>query len=297
MNFLPDLSAYWENTKDPHENGFSDSPSNVSDYRVMPSTDGYAVNATEVTVKKIPDPASRSIIRQIILPKVSNRTFSGEVVEHGLTASNWFRWFAAEAKGDPNWEREMIRRKRFESAAKALSNAPGLHSLTVVIVDGDVSKQQSSSHDREVSEFVPSTELVEAWLEGVNENHQAAGEPLIPVAAAARDQRYSKELSRQIRKVIANFAKRKAYEGGRYLITVAKKMHPFLEGLIQDHLMLPPRNAVKFLDIFKAELYRQSANGPVFYGRWGELVVDERGELVFVLNKRRSRKLSTIIKG
>lgn len=66
---------------------------------------------------------------------------------------------------------------------------------------------------------------------------------------------YSSELSRPLRKVFANFAKRKAYEGGRYRIVLGQRFYPTIETLIEDHLMLPPRNAVELLDIFHDELF------------------------------------------
>lgn len=148
-----------------------------------------------------------------------------------------------------------------------------------------------------VRSFEVKPELISAWLEGLNAVRAEGGHAALLPLSSHTEEKYAAELTRQLRKIISNFAKRKAYEGGAYRITFAGKFLPSIESLLEDHLMLPPRNAVQFLDIFKGELYRQSSGQAVFSGRWGELTVDDASELVLNLQKRRSRRLAAVLKG
>lgn len=145
--------------------------------------------------------------------------------------------------------------------------------------------------------FQPSSDLIRLWVAGINENVQEIGGEEIHEADALMSAEFKLELSRQIHKVINNFAKRKAYESGRYRITFGGNLNSWLEGLIADHLMLSPRSAVPFLNEFKRQLYEQSVDYAVFKGRWGELVIDDANELVLDLVKRKSRRLLGVLRG
>ena len=145
--------------------------------------------------------------------------------------------------------------------------------------------------------FEPSNELVALWVAGMNEHIQEVGGDEIKVQQAQSSVELKRELARQLHKIINNFAKRKAYESGRYRITLGGNLYPSVEGLISDHLMLSPRRAVPFLNEFKRLLYAQSSQEPVFKGRWGMLIIDDANELVLDLMKRKNRRIQGLLKG
>lgn len=149
--------------------------------------------------------------------------------------------------------------------------------------------------DKQSKKFIPSVGLVKVWLEGRNAYLSEAGEQLIATQSASNNKSASAELARNIRKIINNFGKRKAYDNKRYRITFGGNFLPSVETLFADHLMLPPRVAPVFLDILLDLLYEQSKNESVFYGRWGNLIIDESGELTLALQRRRQQKLSKVL--
>lgn len=274
----------------------SQSPSELSS-GTSPS-DSFVAEVTEVTVQKIPFPQSRSILRQLLRSDFSRKAQLSKDASH-ITFNNvelhWKRFTVANAKvrGRSGAYRIKMETPTIDPQALAL-----LPRATKPVSFKDASQDLSSAVSQDYKRaFIPSPELVGAWVEGINENLREADEPLISVEDAQNDLAYATELARQLRKVIANFAKRKSYSVERYRITLGGKLYPSVEGLIEDHLMLPPRNAVVFLDMFNKLLYDQTKEGPIFYGRWGSLIIDDASELVLVLAKRRSRKLAKVLKG
>ncbi|UWR10628.1 hypothetical protein [Sulfitobacter mediterraneus] len=272
-------------------------------------SDRFAWQLTGVAVSKIADPAIRRRVIHLVAPKVaSGITVTERSGDETLRSAHeaWMR-FATLDLEPKQMVQVLTNRRRVEKSVidpvTVLKLRTGLpEELEDLDFHGTNQGQaQKLSQPGEIgvenNSFVASSELISAWLDGLNAVRAEGGhDALLPVCAETKDN-YAAELARQLRKVISNFAKRKAYEGGAYRITFAGKFLPSIEGLIEDHLMLPARNAVVFLDIFKNELYLQSAKRAAFSGRWGELRVDDAGELVLKLQKRRSRKLSAVLRG
>ncbi|MDJ0995623.1 MAG: hypothetical protein QNI90_18735 [Dinoroseobacter sp.] len=273
----------------------------------------FARKITDVAVNKVPDPASRERIKYFVAPKmVATVHFAGQEQTHttkpSLDANAWLRFATAHSKphrvrvvGDHRGGGKtafvplalpLVGRNFTQLSPQVLEQEP-----VEVNVHSEAADSPFVVEDARMERaFIPSKNLIEAWLDGLNAVRAEGGHAALPPVSKNTEAQYSEELVRQLRKVISNFAKRKAYDGGRYRITFGGRFLPSIEGLIEDHLMLPPRNAVQFLDAFKVELYAQSSDGPVFRGRWGELIVDEASELVLVLQKRRARRLSAFLK-
>ncbi len=282
-------------------------------------SDRYAWKITDAAVRNIASHATRQRVKHLLLSKVADQVSVGaaspHVVELSESANAWVRYATVNVRSDR--ETRMIIGRRgspkthfahVKAALNQLGDVPSIPADDVsAFVLGNVQVPEkvvlSVSPDVDTdsalptSGFVPSSDLVAAWVDGLNAVRREAGQAEISASEAESNAQFSTELAKQLRKVISNFAKRKSYEGGRYRITFAHKLLPSVEGLIEDHLMMPPRNAVAFLDLFREELYAQSADGAVFMGRWGQLVIDSAEELVLILNKRRSRKLMKVLKG
>ena len=145
--------------------------------------------------------------------------------------------------------------------------------------------------------FSPSRKLISIWIEGMNQNYQEANRSQLDLERSLDDPNLTAEVSRQVRKVINNFARRKAYDGGSYRITFGRKLIPTLQNLFLDHLMLPPLVAKDFLTELTKLVYEQSTENACFKGRWGQLVIDDLGELVITLEKRKRRSLDQMIRG
>jgi hypothetical protein len=278
---------------------------------------GYARKVTEDTVRKIADHQTRSLVRQFLEPKIVTDYSAGSQrasTETETTKSDWLRFAKASiveyrptriGRGLrsfhdvgldlPSFEIDMFKTDELSAGNSANVGAIGFEMLESF--GQNVDANASSEQFLETSGFVPSKELIEAWGKGINSNLREANLAVIPVRSLTSDPEYAKSLSREIRKVISSFAKRKAYEGGNYRITFGKRLLPTVQNLLVDHLMLPPLDAVDFLNIFMDLIYQQSVDTPVFSGRWGELVIDDAGELLLVLVKRKRRSLATILKG
>lgn len=283
--------------------------------------------ATAVVVRNVPHRKSRELIASVISYEVE-RGLKGHapVRSLSLNESRWVAFFASRLAGKDAAEALM------EGTATTMVRGPtmGLSSALVatplamdwLVLDGSHPELASPAilsstrakmpvavapdvypavEDNQISEdhvaFRPSDVLIRHWIAGMNENIREAGGSEIQETEVLNHPDFYMELSRQIHKLINNFAKRKAYEPGRYRITFGGNLYPSLEGLIADHLMLPPRSAVPFLNELKRQLYEQSANEPVFRGRWGELIVDDANELVLSLVKRKRRKLLGVLRG
>lgn len=157
--------------------------------------------------------------------------------------------------------------------------------------------QEIKNESAPIEKFRPTPELLSAWIAGLNAATSEVNQAPISEQEALDDSRYFEELASVINKVINNFGKLKAYDGGRYRLTFAGKFLPSVETLFVEHLMLPPRFDVRFLDELLSQIYLQSQRTSVFKGRWGELIVDNDNELVLDLNKRRSRSIAQVLKG
>ncbi|MCW2306750.1 CesT family type III secretion system chaperone [Rhodobium gokarnense] len=278
-------------------------------------SDAFEQKVTDVAVRKVPHPKSRNLLKEIFRKQADQRRVLkhsrvdfGAVKDGALKDAElkWKEFFVAFYGGfhrgvDGN-----------DSSYTARGQAPYLPPSLVPTSDPEPKIDTYSSTPEESVEpadekstepeskgtFKASKELVVAWLEGLNENLREAGEPMISISQAWQMEQYAIELERQIRKIINNFAKRKAYEGGHYRITFDGRLLSFIESLFADHLMLPPRNAVAFLDILREDLFEQSRDGPVFHGRWGSLSIDDdSNDLVLFLEKRKSRALSKVLRG
>lgn len=267
------------------------------------ASDRFVWQLTGVAVNKIANPTVRRRARFLVAPKVASRVGTND--RNNSAHEAWMR-FATVKLDTPRLVKLLSGRGRVAHTTIDPISVISLGTeIAEPVVELELRSPEEAVLDQKVVQegkhenrsFEAKRELISAWIEGLNAVRAEGGhEALLPLSSET-EERYAAELIRQLRKVISNFAKRKAYEGGAYRITFAGKFLPSLEGLIEDHLMLPPRNAVQFLDIFKDELYRQSSDQSVFSGRWGELTVDDAGELVLNLLKRRSRKLSTVLKG
>lgn len=283
--------------------GFSDNSRVPTFDQEQESASGRFVRQlTGVAVNKIASPTVRSRARFLVEPKVASRFSSND--RNNSAHEAWMRF--ATVKLDTSRLVKLLSGRVRHNTIDPISVISWVTELGVPDTElvlrspeEETAPDQKVDRERETEglSFEAKPELISAWLEGLNAVRAEGGyEALLPLSSETETQ-YAAELTRQLRKIISNFAKRKAYEGGAYRITFAGKFLPSIESLIEDHLMLPPRNAVQFLDIFKEELYRQSSDQSVFSGRWGELTVDDAGELVLKLLKRRSRKLSTVLKG
>lgn len=274
------------------------------DQEQVTASDRLVSQFTGVAVNKIANPTVRRRARFLLAPKVASRVGAND--RNNSAHEAWMRFATVKLDTPPRLLKLLSGRG---GVAHTTIDSISVISLGTEVLEPVAELESRSSEEAVLDQkvvqvsapegrsFDATRELISAWLEGLNAVRAEGGhEALLPLSSET-ETRYAAELTRQLRKVISNFAKRKAYEGGAYRITFAGKFLPSVESLIEDHLMLPPRNAVQFLDIFKDELYRQSSDQSVFSGRWGELTVDDAGELVLNLLKRRSRKLSTVLKG
>jgi hypothetical protein len=157
-------------------------------------------------------------------------------------------------------------------------------------------KKVSATKIDEIQKFQSSPKLVTAWLEGLNASITEVGGEAIDVSFALVGGAYFEELNRAIDKVLSNFGKFKSYDNTKYHLTFGKRLMPSIESLFAEHLFLPPRQAVDFLDELTALLYSQSSENAVFRGKWGKLIVDQKGELLFELKKRRKRTIAQVLK-
>ncbi len=143
--------------------------------------------------------------------------------------------------------------------------------------------------------FVPSADLVRVWVEGLNEFRREVEQPLIDVDKAAADgSAFQDDLARTVDKVVDNFATRKAYECPRYKITFGQKFLPSFAALLTDHLTLSASCTTECISILLKLFYEQSKIEPVFYGRWGKLIIDEAQELTLDLHKPRADNLDAM---
>ena len=142
--------------------------------------------------------------------------------------------------------------------------------------------------------FVPSPALISYWLDGLNSVRSEAGKPQLYVESRADFEFYCSELIRSLDTVIGNFAKLKAYDGGRYHMTFGGRILSTIETLIVDELLIPPSFTSCFVRELHGLLVSQSRLRPRFSGRWGALVVDDRGELIFDLVRRKRRTLAQV---
>ena len=145
--------------------------------------------------------------------------------------------------------------------------------------------------------FVPSPELVSFWLDGVNSVRSEGGKAPIYVSSLGDFEFYSAELVRSLDTVLSNFAKIKAYDGGRYHMTFGGKILSTIETLIVDELLIPPSFTSNFVKELHKLLVSQSELRPRFSGRWGKLILDDRRELIFDLIRRSRRTLAQVLKG
>lgn len=283
--------------------GFSDDPLVPTfDQEQESASDRFVRQLTGIAVNKIASPTVRRRARFLVEPKVASRVSTND--RNNSAHAAWMRY--ATVKLDTAHILKFLSRRVAHTSIDSISVINWVTELAVPVTELVLRspKEETAPDEKVVREreteslsFEAKPELISAWLDGINAvRAEGEHEALLPLSSETETQ-YAAELTRQLRKIISNFAKRKAYEGGAYRITFAGKFLPSIEILIEDHLMLPPRYAVRFLDIFKEELYRQSSNHSVFSGRWGELTVDDAGELVLKLLKRRSRTLSTVLKG
>lgn len=279
------------------------------DQEAKDASASFVLGIVNIAVRKIEDPAARQRVRYLMKPKVASKVIANERSGDELTRSVQSDWmhFAAQNYALLHVTREILGHRAVRKIA--INRTPVQNTstqLSELLIDTAVvhpksketAKTQLDGNDVvENVAFKASSELIAAWLDGLNAVRKEGGHEALPSVSSETQEYYAAELTRQLRKIISNFAIRKSYDGGAYNITFGGKFLPSIEGLIEDHLMLPPRNAVVFLDIFKEELYNQSSLTPVFSGRWGELKVDDAGELVLKLIKRRSRKLSSVLRG
>lgn len=149
----------------------------------------------------------------------------------------------------------------------------------------------------ESEKFVPSPDLISFWLDGVNSIRRESGNFELSVLTDSDFQHYSSELTRSLETVIDNFAKLKAYEGGRYHMTFGGKILSTIETLIVDELLVPPSFSSDFVRELNKLMVSQSRMNPRFYGRWGKLIVDDKGDLVFDLVRRTRRTLAQVLRG
>lgn len=145
--------------------------------------------------------------------------------------------------------------------------------------------------------FNPPPELILAWVQAMNDNLREAGEKLMDEQAAVDNRELANHVAREVRKIIANFGKRKSYEGGRYRITFGGQFLPSIQNLFVDHLSVPPLRAPSVLEPLKKALYAQSTGTPCIQGRWGDLIVDEANELTLRLERRKRRSLASVLRG
>ena len=145
--------------------------------------------------------------------------------------------------------------------------------------------------------FVASPELVSYWLDGVNSVRSEARKAPIYVTNLADFEYYASELVRSLDTVIANFAKLKAYDGGRYHMTFGGKILSTIETLIVDELLIPPSFTSSFVRELHGLLVSQTEMRPRFSGRWGTLILDDRRELIFDLVRRTRRTIAQVLKG
>lgn len=146
------------------------------------------------------------------------------------------------------------------------------------------------------SVFVPSSNLVSFWLEGLNSVRREAKKAQISITNTDDFAHYSAELVRVLDSVLSNFAKLKAYDGGRYHLTFGGKILSTVETLIVDELLIPPSYSSAFIRELHGLLLVQTTEQPRFRGRWGELIVDEKKELIFALLKRKRRTLAQVLR-
>jgi hypothetical protein len=285
---------------------------------------------TANAVRNIPNPKNRMLIAHVISREVAKGSWLVKKLEQPKSTKTvegrWAHFVAKQVAGRdlPEVVREL------PGLTLELGDLAGLTSLSIPAgyVEAFNARDRAHTHERLVEAetphldslrhlfsqtetvaedlaersdagafFEPSNDLVAFWVAGMNEHIQEVGGDEIKVEQAQNSSEFKKELALQLHKIVNNFAKRKAYESGRYRITFGGKLYPSVEGLISDHLMLPPRSAVPFLNEFKRLLYAQSSPDPVFKGRWGSLIVDDANELVLDLVKRKSRRLQGLLKG
>lgn len=276
------------------------------DYGEKNASDSFASSMTDVAISKIADYVVRQRIRMLLKPSVASRLAGLELVATASGAQSAWLHFVTKSFSDGHQIKLAGGRHLSAAAITVVGPLDFDQTLYEPLRIGEIeSLTQETSPDEIPSEdvndgnvaFVASIELLKSWVDGLNAiRAEGKHEALKPVTSDTQKS-YADELTRQLRKVISNFAKRKSYEHKAYRITFGGEFLPSFEGLIEDHLMIPPRNAVAFLDIFKGELYRQSTEHAVFSGRWGELIIDHEGELLLKLQKRRARNLSSVLKG
>ena len=275
----------------------------------------YQVLATDVAIRKVSNHHTREFVRKLLvfsqpMGLVENMAVNLPDVED----ADWYRFVSNPATTRLS-SVHGINRVVGEALAPNVSpwgtghvheiseSHPRIEPRTPEPADFDVpavaneADSETTKVERATQAFVPSDNLVLTWIEGINSNLSEAGETPIVKNAALEEARYRLELTKQLNKIFNNFAKRKAYEGGPYRITFGRKLYPSVENLIIEHLMMPPRHAVPFLDEFLKCLFAQSRSGAVFSGKWGSLVVDDANELVLDLNKRKRRRLTKVLSG
>lgn len=276
----------------------------------------YAKDVAELVASKVPYRGTKEFVRVMILrhsaqnwPMRDLESRFGRIVGENDTSveARWALFVESELSGSHGYSAWLHQAKvpdaeimhlelQVQDPEPILDPAPITDQSDKHETSGSDAEAVHSGAAQSGAAFKASEALVQHWIRGVNSNLEEANQPTVDLLSAAKNQTYAAELEKQIRTIINNFAKRKAYEGGRYRISFGGRLYPSIETLLVDHLMLPPRNAVDFLDELRALLFDQSKERPVFYGRWGKLIVDDANELVLDLVKRKSRKLSKVLK-
>ncbi|EBA13087.1 hypothetical protein [Roseobacter sp. CCS2] len=262
----------------------------------------YAREVAKLAVQKVPHPASRHRVQQLLLPTLRARgvhRLMDATPEIESVEKAWAQYvsvMAGEARVVVSSPPKRIFKVRDVFHETLVDGEESSRHPANVTVTSPINDEPDDGVEGAVGTFLVSSDLLEAWIDGLNAVRLEAGLGTVELSEAQRDIRYVNELTRQLRKVVSNFAIRKSYDGGRYRITFGRQFLPSISSLIVDHLMLPPEQAVVFLRAFRELLYTQSTDGSAFKGRWGNLAIDDANELVLILHKRRSRKLSTVLK-
>ena len=262
---------------------FHESTENLSE------AERYLRNVTVIMVRDVQNNTSRRLVGKMVYCTVAKDV---QKLTHGITyLENPFGCRTIK-RNDPlrannRWNREWLDvLSHLESRIVPTQYLEALPEELLV----------ENIHDSE-DEFHASKRLLSAWIEGLNASRVEAGEKTISTDTALNNPQYFFELERNIDKIITNFGRLKAYDGGNYHLTFGGKLLTSVENIFVEHLLLPPRFAVKFLDELLEQLLIQSKKGPVFRGEWGELVLDERNELILKLVRRKPTTLAQLLKG